>query len=93
MNNFEKRLFLDYLAKLLPETDVRSYNFDGVMEFFMEEFKIPRERIYSENSNLNLKQDRDIFLKNMSVIIKELSTKIKPRNTLLEHQLKLLKNI
>lgn len=93
MNNFEKRLFLDYLAKLLPETDVKSYNFDGVMEFFMEEFKVPRERIYREDSNLNLKQDRDIFLKNMSKIIKELSAKIKPRNTLLEHQLKLLKNI
>ena len=81
MNNFEKRLFLDYLDKLLPETDVRSYNFDGIMEFFMEEFKVPRERIYS------------IFLKNMSKIIKKLSAKIKPRNTLLEHQLKLLKNI
>ena len=93
MNNFEKRLFLDYLDKLLPETDVRSYNFDGIMEFFMEEFKVPRERIYSEDSNLNLKQNRDIFLKNMSKIIKKLSAKIKPRNTLLEHQLKLLKNI
>jgi len=34
MNNFEKRQFLDYLTKLLPESDMRSYNFYGVVEFF-----------------------------------------------------------
>lgn len=93
MNNFEKRLFLDYLTKLLPETDMRSYNFDGVMEFFSEEFKIPKEKIMTENLDVSTKQKRDIFIKNLLQIIKGLSEKITPKNTLLERQFRLIKNI
>lgn len=93
MNNFEKRLFLDYLAKLLPETDLRSYNFDGVMEFFADEFKIPKEEIFIKDNDLNSKEKRETFLKNMTKIVKQLSAKITPKNTLLERQLKLIKNI
>ena len=40
MNNFEKRLFLDYLSKLLPETDLKHYNFDQVFDFFVQEFGV-----------------------------------------------------
>lgn len=94
MNNFEKRLFLGYLEKLLPATDLRSYNFDNIMEFFIEEFKIPKEQIYSDdNLKLNSKQDRDIFLRKIKQVIKNLSQKITPKNTLLERQLKLIKDI
>ena len=43
MNNYEKRLFLDYFDKLLYDIDFKDYNFDDVIDFFIKEFKIDRK--------------------------------------------------
>ena len=64
MNNFEKRLFLDYLSKLTNDLDIDNYNFDGVFDFFINEFKISRLKFpwYIEeefNNELCFKNRRD----------------------------------
>lgn len=96
MNNFEKRLFLDYLSKLLPETDFRHYNFDQIFEFFLREFNVPKKIFeLEENEGLVIvsNKERDKFLKTMNKVVKNLSEKIKPQNTLLEKQFLMIKDI
>lgn len=96
MNNFEKRKFLDYLDKLLPDTDVCSYTFDEVFEFFLSEFKINKNNFeYDKHNNLKIestKQRKD-FTKNLARVIRELKEKIKPQNTVLEKQFLIVKDI
>ena len=96
MNNFEKRLFLDYLSKLLPETDFKHYNFDQIFEFFLQEFNVPKKIFeLEENEGLVIvsNKERDKFLKTMNKVVKNLSEKIKPQNTLLEKQFLMIKDI
>lgn len=96
MNNFEKRLFLDYLSKLLPETDFKHYNFDQVFDFFLQEFNVPKKAFGLEENEdwaVVLYKERDNFLKTMNKVVKNLSEKIKPQNTLLEKQFLMIKDI
>lgn len=40
MNNYEKRLFLNYFDKMLDDLKFNYYAFDGVFDFFLNEFKV-----------------------------------------------------
>lgn len=97
MNNFEKRKFLDYLEKLLPVTNTNSYTFDTVFEFFTQEFNVNPQDFsdVDEDNNLQLdsKKSREKFAKEMKNIIKKLKKKITPKNTRLEKQLLIIKDI
>lgn len=42
MNNYEQRVFLNYLTKLIDDIDLDSYAFDNVFSFFLEEFKVDK---------------------------------------------------
>ena len=96
MNNFEKRKFLDYLDKLLPVTSLTDYNFDGVFEFMLKEFKMNRKKYNFDESgclDLDSRTKREEFIKIFKKDIKTLKEKIKPRNTLLEKQFNIIKDI
>ncbi|MBQ7450197.1 ATP-binding protein, partial [bacterium] len=96
MNNFEKRKFLDYLDKLLPETNITNYNFDDVFYFWVEEFKVDKTLFdYDERDKilLDTREQRDKFLTTFGKVIKNLKEKIKPQNTVLEKQFQLIKEI
>jgi len=96
MNNFEKRLFIDYSYKLINEFDFRSYNFGELMDFFCDEFKVPKKSFELDSDGdillSNLKQRND-FKKTFKKILFELKDKIPVRNTLFEKQLLLFKKI
>lgn len=98
MNNFEKRLFLDYFSKLINEIDTRSYNFDELMEYFLSEFKVNRNRFEVEQKNVfidktNGYNGREKFKAELKKTLKELQNKIPVRKTALEKQLLALKEI
>ncbi len=96
MNNFEKRKFLDYLEKLLPVIDTANYSFDNVFDFMLSEFKIDRKLFsYDEDGVLDLStsKKRSMFRRSLRKEIKNLKDKIKPRNTVLEKQLTVIKEI
>lgn len=100
MNNFEKRLFLDYLNKLTDVLNVDNYNFDGVFDFFIKEFNVSRSRFpwYQDdtfNSELQFKNrsEKNEFKKTFNKVVKELQKKITPKSTSLEKKLLLIKEI
>ena len=96
MNNFEKRKFLDYLEKLLPVTDTNSYSFDTVFDFMINEFKMDKKLFpLDEDGDLDLDTSRKRmdFAKVLRKEVKRLKDKIKPQNTVLEKQLKTVKEI
>ena len=96
MNNFEKRKFLEYLDKLLPETDLKRYNFDNVFNFFVKEFHV-NKKIFDydarDNLLLNTREEIDNFTLVFRHKIIELKEKIKPKETVLEKQFRLIKEI
>ena len=96
MNNFEKRKFLDYLDKLLPETNLTNYDFVNVFDFFINEFKVNKKLFNYDKRDkilLDTREQRDNFLITFKKVIKELKEKIKPQNTVLEKQLQFIKEI
>ena len=96
MNNFEKRKFLDYLDKLLPETNLTNYDFVNVFDFFINEFKVNKKLFNYDKRDkilLDTREQRDNFSITFKKIIKELKEKIKPQNTVLEKQLQFIKEI
>ena len=96
MNNFEKRLFLDYIYKMINEIDIRCYSFGEVFDFFLEEFNVSK-KIFKTDEDGELILDtvfhRRDFLKTLKETIKKLQDKIPIKSTTLEKQLILLKNI
>ena len=96
MNNFEKRKFLEYLEKLLPEVNFSHHYFDGVFDFFISTFKVCKKNFsFDQRGNLLLdtKSQKDDFKKNMKNIIKDLKANFKPHNTILEKQFLTIKDI
>ena len=96
MNNFEKRKFLDYLDKLISVTDTNSYSFDCVFDFMIGEFKM-NKKIFplDEDGDLNLSSARkqDNFAKILRKEVKRLQEKIKPQNTVIEKQFRIIREI
>ena len=96
MNNFEKRLFLDYLYVLLNDLNIKSYSFENIFDFFCDEFRVSKKEFkldeYGELLLDNLSQEYE-FKRKITYNIKTLKEKIRPKHTILEHQLLLLKDI
>ena len=96
MNNFEKRLFLDYMSKLLNELDIRSYSFGELIDFFCDEFHISKKIFKTDEYGelkINNPIERQHFKKTFKEVIKNLQEKIPQKNTILEKQLLILKDI
>lgn len=96
MNNFEKRLFLNYMCRLINEIDIKCYSFGEVFDFFLEEFNVSKKIFRTdEYGELVLEgiRNRQAFIKTFKETINKLQDKIPVRNTTLEKQLLLLKNI
>ena len=95
-NNFEKRLFLDYLDKLINYLDLRSYTFDDVLEFFLYQFKVKRSHFKFDNDGVllteTMKQRREV-VKKLKTIVKELIEKTPVLSTKLEQRFLLIKEI
>ena len=95
MNNFEKRLFLNYLKNLLPETNLSDFYSELIFEFFLEEFNVPLKTFEIDNIE-NIQFDSEYskkFIQTMNSVIKKLLEDIKPKNTLLEKKSLIIKNI
>lgn len=96
MNNYEKRLFLDYFYELMDDIKFDYYQFDDVFNFFLKEFKVNKNEFdFDKDDDLNLETKKEInsFKKNLRKIISKLKTQIKPQNTIYENQLNIIKNI
>ena len=61
MNNYEKRLFVNYFDKMLDDLKFNYYAFDGVFDFFLNEFKVDRTLFdYDEDNDLILETHKQI---------------------------------
>ena len=96
MNNFEKRKFLDYVDKLLPMTNVDNYSFGDVFDFMVGEFKMDKKVFPLDEDGdplLETTRQRDNFSKVLKKEVKKLKEKIKPKNTSLEKQFNIVRDI
>lgn len=96
MNNYEKRLFLNYFDKLLKEIKYNYYSFDGVFDFFLEEFKVDRKIFdYDEDNSLLFETPKQIetFRKKLKKVLINLKNKIKEKDTCYEKQFNMIKDI
>lgn len=92
MNNFERRKFLDYLDKLLCVTNMISYNFDSIFNFFIKEFKINKKK-YPLLKDSSPDTQCPKFALQLHRDITALKQRIKPSNTILEKKLQILKSL
>ena len=61
MNSYEKRLFLNYFDKMINDIKFSYYSFDGVFDYFLDEFKIDRKNFdYYEDNELILENHKQI---------------------------------
>ena len=96
MNNFEKRLFVNYSLKLINDINFNSYSFGEVLDFFIKEFKVNRKNFNFDEYGevlLDTLRQREEFKKSFKRILNEQKEKIKPQNTLFEKKLLIIKDI
>lgn len=96
MNNYEKRVFVNYFSKLMNNLDFECYGFGDVLDFFLDEFKVDRKRFkLSRNGYIQLENRNQVLQckKILQELFVELKNEIKPRNTVLEKKLKIVKEI
>ena len=78
-------------------TETNSYAFDVVFGFMLKEFKISKKEFSTvdEDGDLDLdkSKSREKFAREMRKVIKKLKAKIKPKSTVLEQQLLIIKDI
>ncbi len=75
MNNFEEKLFVDYLERLLPVLDLRSYSFDDTLEFFLREFKVKRSLFQFDEEGIVLGEtirQQNNLRKRLKVVLEQL---------------------
>lgn len=90
MNNFEKRLLLDYLDKLCCQIDYNSYNFDSFFDSFLEKFRVKKSNFnFDSDGCLEIEtiKEKKAFVKDLKVVIKKLKAEIKPIQTPVEKHL------
>lgn len=96
MNNFEQRLLLSYLSKLINVIDLRSYAFDDLFDFFLKSFKIKKKYFkFDEDGCIlveTLKQQTELK-KRLRVILKVLQEKLAVESTSFEDRLLIIKNL
>ena len=96
MNNYEKRLFVNYFDKMLDDLKFNYYAFDGVFDFFLNEFKVDRDLFdYDEDNDLILETHKQIetFKKKLKKVLINLKDKIPVKETLYEKKLNMIKDI
>lgn len=96
MNNFEKRLLLDYLDKLCGQIDYNSYNFDSFFDSFLEKFRVKKSNFnFDSDGCLEIEtiKEKKAFVKDLKVVIKKLKAEIKPIQTPVEKCLCLIQKI
>ena len=96
MNNFEKRLLLDYLDKLCCQIDYNSYNFDSFFDSFLEKFRVKKSNFnFDPDGCLEIEtiKEKKAFVKDLKVVIKKLKAEIKPIQTPVEKRLCLIQKI
>ena len=84
MNNYEKRLFVNYFDKMLDDLKFNYYAFDGVFDFFLNEFKVDRDLFdYDEDNDLILETHKQIetFKKKLKRVLINLKEKISVKET------------
>lgn len=96
MNNFEKRLLLDYLDKLCCQIDYNSYNFDSFFDSFLEKFRVKKSNFnFDSDGCLEIEtiKEKKAFVKDLKSVIKKLKAEIKPIQTPVEKRLCLIQKI
>lgn len=96
MDNFEKRKFLDYLEKLVNYLDLDSHSFDELFDFMINEFGFNKKRYNFDKYNnlkVNTSEQRNEFKKTLVEDIQRYTKKLKPKNTILEKQCKIIKDL
>ncbi len=96
MNNYEQRVFLNYLTKLIDDMDLDSYTFDNVFSFFLKEFKVDKTLFeLDEREDLILDKASQFrqFKKTFRRVLNDIQKKIPVRNTSIEKKLNILKDI
>lgn len=58
MNNFEKRMYLNYLDKLVNCLSIKSFEFDEVLDTFINVFHIKRNFFKFDEDNVVLTETR-----------------------------------
>ena len=96
MNNFEQRLFVSYLSKLINVIDLRSYAFDDLFDFFLKSFKIKKKYFKFDEDGCflaeTMKQQKELK-KRLRAILKVLQGKIPVESTSFEDRLLIIKNL
>lgn len=96
MNNYEQRVFLNYLTKLIDDINLDSYSFDTVFSFFLKEFKVDKTLFeLDEREDLILDKASQFrqFKKTFRRVLNDIQKKIPVRNTSIERKLNILKDI
>jgi len=97
MNNYEQRLFLSYLDKLLPHIDLDCYTFnEQVFDFIIDEFKLDKNKFKLDkygNPKTDTKKQKNEFISVMRKKLNKYKKALPAKNTLLEKQLNILKDI
>lgn len=96
MNNYEQRVFLNYLTKLIDDINFDCYSFDTVFSFFLKEFKVDKtlfELDKREDLILDKASQFRQFKKTFRRVLNDIQKKILVRNTSIERKLKILKDI
>ncbi len=93
MNNYEQRVFLNYLTKLIDDIDLDSYTFDNVFSFFLKEFKVDKTLFeLDERDELILDKASQFrqFKKTFRRVLNDIQKKMPVRNTSIERKLNIL---
>ncbi|MBR1907549.1 ATP-binding protein [bacterium] len=96
MNNFEKRMYLDYLEKLAPYMNLKGYEFDEVLDTFIFMFNINRNIFKFDDDGVVLTATRtqqNDLIKSLKSAIAKTKAKIPVRKTKFEEKLLLIKDI
>ena len=90
MNNFEKRMYLDYLEKLAPYCNIKGYEFDEVLDTFIFMFNINRNLFKFDDDGVVLTATRtqqNDLIKSLKSSIAKAKAKIPVRKTKFEEKL------
>ena len=96
MNNYEQRVFLNYLTQLIDYMDLDSYTFDNVFSFFLKEFKVDKTLFeLDERDELILDKASQFrqFKKTFRRVLNDIQKKMPVRNTSIERKLNILRDI
>jgi len=96
MNNYEKRLFLDYAEKLISGVDVSEYSFQRVFDFVISEFKADKSIFkYDKYGDVAVesKREKEKFVKTFLYLVRQLKKAIRPIETSYEKKLEIIKDI